>query len=360
MSGCEPQERRIMFIHHGHTYSRHPSRSNTKVKLFVDFAEATEPFRNVIADTPSPNAVDMLRKQPQDQGCDLGYAADMCLMLTEGLHKHPGVDARQGQVTSATLSPSSTWTVEISQSEGSTKAVSDRLVLCTGSSPTSVTLPVEFPHLQPLDLDAALRPSTLEHDIPSSTPTTVAVIGASHSAVLVLINLYNLARTTHPHLRIKWFTRHALRYAEFMDGWILRDNTGLKGAAAAWAKANLEPDKFATSDVGRFVTKIEYSRDDEVETYERELRDCQRVVQAVGYARDATAVVKNADGTEMKREYDPVGGGFVDDKGTKVPALYGAGIAYPNRVVDPYGNVEYAVGFWKFMKYIKGVVKDWN
>jgi hypothetical protein len=63
---------------------------NTKVKLFVDFAEAVSPFQKILKDTPSPHAVDYLRGLPQDTGCDLGYAADMCLMLTEGLKKAPG------------------------------------------------------------------------------------------------------------------------------------------------------------------------------------------------------------------------------------------------------------------------------
>jgi hypothetical protein len=31
----------------------------------------------------------------------------------------------------------------------------------------------------------------------------------------------------------------------------------------------------------------------------------------------------------------------------------------PNRVVDPHGNEEYAVGFWKFMKFLKRVVPSW-
>jgi hypothetical protein len=34
-----------------------------------------------------------------------------------------------------------------------------------------------------------------------------------------------------------------------------------------------------------------------------------------------------------------------------IPGLFGAGIAFPERVVDPHGNEEYAVGFWKFMKF---------
>ncbi|KAH0135786.1 hypothetical protein KCU86_g25381, partial [Aureobasidium melanogenum] len=169
-----------------------------------------------IKDTPSPHAVDYLRGLPQDTGCDLGYAADMCLMLTEGLKNAPGVEARQGRVTEAILSETNDWVVSVKLSNGETsKAISSRMILCTGSSPTNQQLPVEVADLSALDLDHALSPTLLAKAIPNE-PTTVAVIGASHSAVLVLINLYNLASTTHPDLRIKWFTRHPLRYAEFM------------------------------------------------------------------------------------------------------------------------------------------------
>ena len=334
------------------------------MKLFIDFAEATVPFRKILDDTPSPNAIDAIRKLPQDTGCDLSYAADMCLMLTQGLRKYPGVEARQGRVKAATLEPSIGWTVEVEHANGETsKAISDRVVFCTGSSPNGQNLPVQLPNIKALDLDHALRPSILAKELLPEEPVTVAVIGASHSAILVLINLCKLASTTHPNLRIKWFTRHPLRYAEFMDGWILRDNTGLKGAAAAWARENLEPEKFGSSPVSEFISKVEYSKDHEVETYKQHLSECQYYVQAIGYVRDPTPPLKMAVGTDVvdvAPSYVHETGGFTDGAGKKISGLYGAGIAWPERVTDPYGNVEYAVGFWKFMKFIKRVVGDWN
>lgn len=330
------------------------------MKLFVDFAEATGPFRKILDEIPSPHAIDAIRKLPQDRGCNLGYAADMCLMLTEGLMRTPGVEARQGRVTGATQSTATGWTVDLTLASGETsKAISDRIVLCTGSSPTDSALPIDVPNLKPLELDYALSPSILSKELPKE-PTTVAVIGASHSAVLVLINLFNLASSTHPELRIKWFTRHPLRYAEFMDGWILRDNTGLKGAAAAWAKENLEPEKFASSPASKFIEKVEYKKDHEVETYEQHLPGAQYIVQAIGYTRDPTPPLKKADGAEIEPNYIHETGGFNENDGKKIAGLYGAGIAWPERVTDPYGNVEYAVGFWKFMRYVKRVVCDWN
>lgn len=332
------------------------------MKLFVDFAEAVGPFRKILEDTPSPNAVDAIRKLPQDKGCDLGYAADMCLQLTRGLMKTPGVEVRQGRVTEATQAESGDWVVHVKLAGASgeiSKAISSRLVLCTGSSPTNQPLPVSTSGLEPLELDYALSPTILAKELPKE-PVTVAVIGASHSAVLVLINLYNLASTTHPELRIKWFTRHPLRYAEFMDGWILRDNTGLKGAAAAWAKENLEPEKFESSSVSKYIIKIDYKKENENQMYEEQLPGCSRYVQAIGYTRDPLPALKRGVGTELKPSYEHETGAFLGEEGKHVPGLYGAGIAWPERVTDPHGNVEYAVGFWKFMRFIKRVVPDWN
>ncbi|KAF2157465.1 hypothetical protein K461DRAFT_219097 [Myriangium duriaei CBS 260.36] len=340
--------------------------SNTKTKLFIDFAEALTPFQDILEKTPSPNAISHLRDLPQDKGTTLGNAADMLLMLTNGLIKTPGVEIRKGRVEAASLDAHKGWTVSLTHSGGdspmqeSSRVVSDRLILCTGSSPASQSLPVDVPGLQELDLDFTLAPSRLKEILPRDKPVTVAVIGASHSAILVLLNLSKLALSTHPNIKIKWFTRHSLRYAVFMDGWILRDNTGLKGEAAEWAKNNLEPERFADSPVSRCITPISYEKSKEAQTYEEHLPGCNYVVQAIGYNRDPLPDLKGDAGT-MRVDYDPLTGAFSEtSKGEKIPGLYGAGIAFPERVTDPHGNVEYSVGFWKFMRYMKRVTCDWN
>ena len=134
-----------------------------------------------------------------------------------------------------------------------------------------------------MDLDCVLSPSLLATVMSSQGPTEIAVIGASHSAILCLMNLYRLASTSKPDVKIKWLTRHPLRYAEFMDGWILRDNTGLKGEAAEWAKANLEPETLPNSDVGKYITKVAYKPGAEKETMLEHLQGTDFYVQAIGY-----------------------------------------------------------------------------
>lgn len=365
--------------------------SNTKVKLFIDFATAVAPFRKIVTRAPSrsrwdepsasdsdhigkPDRLNQLRVLDPNKGCNLSHAADMCLMLTEGLKKTPGVMAQQGRVTEATLDDSSStprWRVQLS-THGANEIMNvetERLVLCTGASPNNDPLPVHIPNIQNMDLDTALSPSRLSSVISPLGPTTVAVTGASHSAVLVLMNLYSLASTSKPDLRVRWLTRHPLRYAQEMDGWILRDNTGLKGEAAAWAKSNLEPETFKHSDVSRYISRIDYEAGEEEGTMDENLPGCNFYIQAIGYNRDPIPTLRTTSGKEIEPQFDHENGSFhyvkASDDGKiggleKLPGLFGAGIAFPRRVKDPHGNVEMAVGFWKFMKFVKEVSPNWN
>lgn len=232
------------------------------------------------------------------------------------------------------------------------------VVYCTGSSPTTVQLSTSSASApQLLDLDVALKPSELETTIPSNKQVTVGVVGASHSAILVIMNLFKLTRNTHPHLRIRWFARSPnLKYAVYKDGWILYDNTGLKGEAAQFAKDQLDGEKLDISAAGKVIRRVDCSGgvEKEKEAMKKELPECDFVVQAVGFTRDPLPAMKE------QLEFNHESGGFVDAKsGTDVPGLFGAGIAFPERVVDKEGNVEYAVGFFKFLKFLKRAVPEW-
>lgn len=374
--------------------------SNTKVSFFQSYATSLQPFRTIIENTPRPNAFTTMAKLDQEKTCHLHYAADMIRGLTNGLVKMEQVYAYQGFVTAATLNskvgrpPCETgretrrsqyqkapltmtsqpdqpkWTVRIKQSSNNgsedLEIETSRLILCTGSHPTNLPVPIPGLEIHNLDLDTVLKPSLLSETLPTTKPTTVAVVGASHSAILALLNLVTLAQSSHPHLRVKWFTRHKLRYAEFMDGWILRDNTGLKGLAADFARTQLEEGVLAGSDAGKIVTKVDCAGGEvkEKDMYRVHLPGCDYITQAVGFTRDPLPKLVKGDGDEAKplsMEFDHETGAFHESAPSeeKIPGLFGAGIAFPQRVVDPYGNVEYAVGFFKFMKFLKKVVPSW-
>ncbi|ETS85289.1 hypothetical protein PFICI_03314 [Pestalotiopsis fici W106-1] len=335
--------------------------SNTKVGLFLAYGEATEPFRQVIESTPKPNAITALQELPQDGTCSLGKAGDMLKLLSDGLVKHPRIDLHQGKVTEASLDGTSAeWSLNIKDSKtGQLESRTAPLVVyCTGSSPTTVQLPVSSTSVPEfLDLDIALKPSELAVTIPSDNEVTVGVVGASHSAILVIMNLVKLAQNSHSKLRVKWFARSpSLKYAVYKDGWILYDNTGLKGDAAKFAKEQLDGERLDASDAGKVVKRVDCSggAEKEKEAMQRELPECDYVVQAVGFTRDPLPATKQA------LEFDHKTGGFTDaTSGKELPGLFGAGIAFPERVVDPEGNVEHAVGFFKFMKFLKRVVPEW-
>jgi hypothetical protein len=254
-------------------------------------------------------------------------------------------------------------TIKRQDSEDELEIETSRLILCTGAHPTNIPVPVPGLNITRLDLDTVLKPSELAETLPSDSPSTVAVVGASHSAILAILNLVTLARESHPHLRVKWFTRHPLRYAEYMDGWILRDNTGLKGLAADFARSQLEDDQLPTSPAGQVLSKVDCAGGEARESrmYHEHLPDCSHIVHAVGFTRDPLPQLVKS-GRALAMEFDHGSGMFHergDGDGPVIPGLFGAGIAFPERVVDPYGNVEYAVGFFKFMKFLKRVTPSW-
>lgn len=327
---------------------------------------------------PTPPAYAALEAMDQTTGCKIAAAADMCLELTAGLGKEDGVVKKYGRVEAAALSPEGVWSVTTSPSptarrKGTTDTTAPLLVLATGSHPLPPSLADTYDHLQPLDLDTGLSPTLLAQTLPKDKPLKIALIGASHSAILALRNLYELARSTHPNLRMKWFSRHPLRYAVDKGDWILRDNTGLKGDTAVWARENLEEGVWEKSDVKKYVQKIFTAPGaEEKAAYDKELGswDVNMICEAIGFKRhDLPKLTRTIPGAGLGEgkakakaievvEADGLTGALRDENG-EIKGLKGVGIAWPERVTDKEGNVESAVGLWKFMRYLKKVVPAW-
>lgn len=133
-----------------------------------------------------------------------------------------------------------------------------------------------------------------------------------------------------------------------------------------WARENLEPEALAAASgggVSAHLVKVTTSHGhaDETETYRRELADCSYVCQAIGYKANPLPELRVEGKGAVTPTFDHATGGFGDKgKGERIPGLYGAGIAFPERVVDPEGNVEHAVGLFKFMNFMKRVVPGWK
>lgn len=340
--------------------------SNTKTALFRQYADAFAPFQQIVVAASAakkPNAITRLEQLEQRKGCQLGYAADVLNLLTDGLLRVPNVVARTGTLVRADFdSEKAVWATQDQGKDGETGEWNQarNLVLCTGSFPTTMKLPASRP--KTLDLDDALDRTRLRNILlPASLkePLTVGVIGTSHSAIVAIMNLYELSGAGAP-LKIKWFVRSPLLYAVDMpDGWILRDNTGLKGASADFARQHLEDAALAISPVGKLLTKVPCP-DACDESMKDDLDSCSHIVQAIGYTRSPTPQL-SIDGKDVGLvDYDPIEGSLRGAKdGTAIPRAFGAGIAFPERTTDPHGNVESAVGLWKFVKYLKRVAPGW-
>lgn len=111
--------------------------------------------------------------------------------------------------------------------------------------------------------------------------------------------------------------------------------------------------------MSKYLSKISTTKATEQEDYKIHLKDCTHVVQAIGFHPNEIPVLDRG-GERLEIKYNNQTGGFEDPDGKQVRGLYAAGIAFPEKVVDPEGNVEFAVGLAKFMKFLKRVVPTWT
>ncbi|MBW0543807.1 hypothetical protein O181_083522 [Austropuccinia psidii MF-1] len=326
----------------GGKYTQVPS--NTKVKIFIDYVAQSPTLVKLIENAKKPNPFTILKAKTLDCGTSLNYVSDLFIFFTQELFFcHPEAICKfKGLVNSLHFSNENHWSAEL-RIEGlkDTRAViTKKVILATGSQPVRPANPI-FPHI---DLDIALSPTDLQKtlEVINLKEEKIAVIGSSHSAILVLKNLTDLSS----ELQIIHFYRSELRFAQYMEGWILYDNTGLKGVAADWAR-KVYPNLPSIRKI-----KLPNNLNEENRLYQRELQTCARVIYAIGFCPVELPKVW-VDGAKKQVTFDHTTGNF------NVPGMFGCGIAFPERVIDQAGNVEFAVGIYKFMKFLKRVGHYW-
>lgn len=321
--------------------------SNTKVKMFAQWATATDAFSDVIKSAPRDNPYQKMLTFDPEKGCVLGDAIGVAQMLSDGLRRDKHVDSVHGMVKQAKRREDGWFLPEHD-------IMAKKIVLAQGSHPKRWDEAEGkcLAHLQQIDLETCLAPSKLRKVI--SEGSVVGVVGSSHSAVLAMKNLYEI-----PDVRIVNLYRSPLLYAEYKDDWILYDNTGLKGIAADWGKEELEhPDP-------RRITRVKLSAEGETRCMDDVFKDCTHLVAAVGYVQNQMpsfgGLSSQADTTSASPQFDPITGKFTNEIANRRPisGLYGVGIAWPERTTDRVGNVESAVGWFKFMKFLKRVGPEW-
>jgi cation diffusion facilitator CzcD-associated flavoprotein CzcO len=289
--------------------------SNTKVSLFLKFLQAAQSFNY----QSCPDNFALNHADP-NQTCHLSLMADPLQWVTNELRKK--VTTFEGTAEHLSLNGRA-WTIRLQ----STQLVAAQVILAIGADPKNLA----FSKPDFIPLQDAMDSQRINHHCKKES--TVAVFGSSHSAMLVLRNLVESGVQ-----RIINFYRSPLRYAVYLDDWILFDDSGLKGPTALWAKENVD---------GKLPSQLErvYSNDENIEHY---LPQCDKAVYAVGFDRRALPVIDGIGHVE-----------YIEECGIIAPGLFGFGIAFPEGKYNLFGMYEYRVGLWKFMDYLQRVLPVW-
>ncbi|WIM90246.1 FAD-dependent oxidoreductase [Candidatus Mycobacterium wuenschmannii] len=289
--------------------------SNTKVSAFLEYLNGAKAFRFSEA-PPMP-----LTETDTEETCALALVADPLLWITEHLRQR--VDTFETTATALVLTDRR-WRIETQEQP----LTSQNVILAVGATPRKLN----YPQLQEIPLEIALDPEKLARQPLENA--TVAVFGSSHSSMIALPHLLRL-----PVAKVVNFYRSPVKYAVYLDDWIFYDDTGLKGRAADWARENID---------GVLPDRLERCLVDGPDFGDK-LAECDLAVYTVGLERRTLPETPQWG----QLDYNP-------DNGILAPGLFGLGIAFPQRAVDPYGYVEYRVGLKKFMDYLYEVLPLWT
>lgn len=289
--------------------------SNTKVKLFTKFLETCESF-----DYKNCDKNFELNRLDPEKTCHLRYMADPLQWVSN--HLKDKVHAIQDTAENFHMK-NRTWEIKLKNSAIRAK----NAILAMGAEPKNLT----YPALPTIPLQDGMDNERIKNHF--GKEDTIAVFGSSHSAMLVLRNLIE-----NNVKRIINFYRSPLRYAVYLEDWILFDDTGLKGTTADWAREHVD---------GNWPKNLErvYANDENIEHY---LPQCNKAIYAVGFERRLSPAIENIG---------PVS--YIEQCGIIAPGLFGLGIAFPEAKCNPFGLLEYRVGLWKFMDYLQRVMPVW-
>ena len=288
--------------------------SNTIVGTFLSYLNGSSAFRFSEA-PPTP-----LREVDPEETCALGLVAEPLVWITEHLRER--VKVFETTATALSLARRQ-WTIETGRQE----VASENVILAVGAVPKKLS----HPHLDEIPVEVALDPEKLAEQ--PLEGATVAVFGSSHSSMIALPHLLR-----QPVERVINFYRSPLKYAVYLDDWILFDDTGLKGRAADWARENID---------GVYPERLERCWVSSSEFPEK-VAACDRVVYTVGFERRKLPETRQWG----QLDYNPA-------NGIIAPGLFGLGIAFPEYAEDPYGYGQYRVGLKKFMDYLDSVLPLW-
>jgi len=287
---------------------------NTHVASFLYYLTASPSFRFAEAPHFELNDID------PEETCPLGLVADPLVWISQRLCERVAV---YRTIATELSLQNRHWTVDTERGEITSKNV----ILAVGSVPKKLA----YAGLDEIPVEAALDPQKLAQQ--PLEGATVAVFGSSHSAMIALPNLL-----ANPVKKVINFYQSPLRYAVYLEDWILFDDTGLKGKAACWARENID---------GVYPERLERYSVRSPEFHEI-LQECDHVVYTVGFERRQLPLTPQWGPLEYNAH-----------NGILAPGLFGIGIAFPEYRTDPLGFGQHRVGLQKFMERCNDALPLW-
>jgi len=287
---------------------------NTHVASFLDYLTASPSFR--FAEAPHFELTDI----DPEQTCPLGLVADPLVWISQRLCERVAVCRT---VATELSLQNGHWAVDTERGE----ITSNNVILAVGSVPKKLT----YAGLDEIPVETALDPQKLAQQ--PLEGATVAVFGSSHSTMIALPNLL-----ANPVTKVINFYRSPLRYAVYLEDWILFDDIGLKGKAACWARENID---------GVHPERLERCSVRSPE-FQEILQTCDHVVYTVGFERRHLPLTPQWGPLEYNAT-----------NGIIAPGLFGIGIAFPEYRTDPLGFGQHRVGLQKFKERLDDALPLW-
>ena len=291
---------------------------NAKALDYITFINQCHTFKEY-----SSPALESLRMHDPDEFCTLAVIIDPLQDLTHYLRGK--VVARKNRLTGLSFE-NEEWHVALNNDM---QFSSHNVVLATGSHPQTLNYPCN----EKIPLDLALDKPTLAKLV--ARDDTIALVGGSHSAILLLKYLYELGVQ-----RIINFFQHPITYYFDMGEGNQTNPNGLRGTVAKWAYNILE--KKQPSNIMRIKNRLT-SRDSW-------LPICDKIIYAIGYERNEIPLFNDSDSQDI--EYDST-------TGIIAPRLFGIGIAFPQQVIDETEKPRNLIGLLDFMSYAQSIIPEW-
>lgn len=291
---------------------------NGKTEAYIQFLNACECFKEC-----DSCALRALRENDTQDRCVLLLVIDALKDLTEYLAQQVG--ARQTTVAKV-HSVDGVWNVLLATGESFT---THNIVLATGSHPISLNYQVK----EEIPLDIALDKKTLQTLI--DPDDTIAVVGGSHSAMLILKYLHEFGVP-----RVMNFYKHPIVYDYDLGEGNATGFNGLKGAVANWAYYTLEKQQPAS------IIRLRNTQ----EARDSWISFCNKIIYAIGYERNELSFLGSLE--PCAESYDP-------NNGVIASRIFGIGIAFPEQRPSEEEKPQNLIGIIDFMKYAQRVVPIW-